>query len=188
MAAKTTVDAILEHPFIQAISFVGSTNVAKYIYQTGVVHGKRVQAQGGAKNPVVVMPDADEETTVRIITDSAFGCAGQRCLAASIVITVGNIAESFTEKIISAARDRKTGNGMIPGIEMGPVITKESKDRIEKLIQKGVDEGASLLLDGRNITVPGSENGNFIGPTILGNVTGESELFKTEIFGPVLNQ
>jgi malonate-semialdehyde dehydrogenase (acetylating)/methylmalonate-semialdehyde dehydrogenase len=184
---KTTVDAILEHPSIQAISFVGSTNVAKYIYQTGVIHGKRIQAQGGAKNPVVVMPDADEDTAVRIITDSAFGCAGQRCLAASIVITVGNIAERLTEKLISAARDRKTGNGINPGIVMGPVISKASKVRIENLIQKGVDEGASLLLDGRNVPFPGSETGNFICPTILGNVTGESELFNTEIFGPVLS-
>lgn len=183
---KETVDAILEHPYIPAISFVGSSAVAKYIYQNGVVQGKRIQAQGGAKNPVVVMPDADEETTVRIITDSAFGCAGQRCLAASVVITVGKETESFTEKLISAARTRKTGNGMTPGIEMGPVITKESKERIEKLIQKGVNEGAVLLLDGRKISVAGGEDGNFIGPTIFGSVKSESEIYKTEIFGPVL--
>ena len=112
---KETVDAILEHPLIKAISFVGSTPVAKYIYQTGVLHGKRVQAQGGAKNPVVVMPDADEETTVRIIADSAFGCAGQRCLAASVVITVGKSGESFNQKIVAAAKAKKTGNGMAPG-------------------------------------------------------------------------
>ena len=183
---KETVDAILEHPFIPAISFVGSTNVAKYIYHTGVTNGKRVQAQGGAKNPVVVMPDADEETTVRIIVDSAFGCAGQRCLAASIVMTVGKTAESFTEKIIMAAKAKKTGNGMTPGVEMGPVITKESKVRIEKLIQKGLDDGARLLLDGRKINIPGFEDGNFIGPTIIGNVNSESEIYNTEIFGPVL--
>jgi malonate-semialdehyde dehydrogenase (acetylating)/methylmalonate-semialdehyde dehydrogenase len=183
---KETVDAILENPAVQAISFVGSTNVAKHIYQTGVAHGKRVQAQGGAKNPVVVMPDADEETTVRIIADSAFGCAGQRCLAASIVITVGNATEKFTEKIIKAAASKKTGNGMIQGVEMGPVITKESKTRIEKLIQNGLNDGAKILLDGRNLTVPGCEDGNFIGPTILCDVKIDSELFKTEIFGPVL--
>lgn len=183
---KETVNAILEHPLIPAISFVGSSNVARHVYQTGVAHGKRVQAQGGAKNPVVAMPDADEDTTVRIITDSAFGCSGQRCLAASIVITVGKISESFTEKIIIAARTRKTGNGMEQGIEMGPVITKASKERIEKLIQKALDDGARLLLDGRNINIPGYEEGNFIGPTILGNVKSESEIFKTEIFGPVL--
>jgi malonate-semialdehyde dehydrogenase (acetylating)/methylmalonate-semialdehyde dehydrogenase len=183
---KETVDTILEHKYIPAISFVGSSAVASYIYQTGVVHGKRIQAQGGAKNPVVVMPDADDATTVRIIADSAFGCAGQRCLAASIVITVGKAAESFTEAIITEAKARKTGNGMTPGIEMGPVITKESKERIEKLIQKGVDDGARLLLDGRNLNVPGCENGNFIGPTVFCDVNSESEIYKTEIFGPVL--
>jgi malonate-semialdehyde dehydrogenase (acetylating) / methylmalonate-semialdehyde dehydrogenase len=184
---KETVDALLEHPLIPAISFVGSSSVARYIYQTGVVHGKRIQAQGGAKNPVVVMPDADEETSVRIITDSAFGCAGQRCLAASIVITVGGKTDSFTGKLIKAAESRKTGYGMTAGIEMGPVITKESKARIEKLIQKGVDDGASVLLDGRKIIVDGCEDGNFIGPTILGNVDSESVIFQTEIFGPVLS-
>ncbi len=184
---KETVDAILEHPLIPAISFVGSSNVAKHVYQTGVAHGKRVQAQGGAKNPVVVMPDADVDTTVRIIADSAFGCAGQRCLAASILIFVGKVSESFTEKIINAAKIRKTGNGMEPGVEMGPVITKASKKRIEELIQKGVDDGAILLLDGRNISIPGYEDGNFIGPTIIGNVKSDSEIFKTEIFGPVLS-
>ncbi|MEI6050106.1 MAG: CoA-acylating methylmalonate-semialdehyde dehydrogenase [Bacteroidota bacterium] len=184
---KETVDSILEHPFIPAISFVGSTAVAKYIYQTGVANGKRIQAQGGAKNPVVVMPDADEESAVRIIADSAFGCAGQRCLAASIVITVGKATESFIEKIIMAAKDRKIGNGMTQGIEMGPVITKESKERIEKLIQKGIDDGATILLDGRKIDIPGCDDGNFIGPTIFGNVNSESEIYNTEIFGPVLS-
>lgn len=184
---KETVDAILENPLIPAISFVGSTNVAKYIYQTGVAHGKRIQAQGGAKNPVVVMPDADEDTTVRIITDSAFGCAGQRCLAASIVFIVGKENKSFTQKIITAAKSRKTGDGMTPGIEMGPVISKVSKERIEKLIIKGADEGAELLVDGRNIKIPGHEDGFFIGPTIFGNVKSESELYNTEIFGPVLS-
>ena len=184
--AKEIVDAILEHPDIPAISFVGSTNTAKYVYQTGVSHGKRVQAQGGAKNPVVIMPDADADTTVKIIADSAFGCAGQRCLAASVVITIDKASEIFTGKIVDAAINRKTGNGMDNGIEMGPVITKESKARIEKLIQKGVDDGAELLLDGRGIKVAGYEKGNFIGPTILGNMNTESEVFKTEIFGPVL--
>jgi len=183
---KETVDAILEHPLIPAISYVGSSAVARYIYQTGVAHGKRVQAQGGAKNPVVVMPDADEETTVRIITDSAFGCAGQRCLAASIVLTIGKNTEKFTEKIIRAAKNRKTGNGMSTGTEMGPVITRESKVRIENLIQKGLENGARLLLDGRNPVIPGCENGNFIGPTIISDVESESDIYRTEIFGPVL--
>jgi malonate-semialdehyde dehydrogenase (acetylating) / methylmalonate-semialdehyde dehydrogenase len=184
---KESVDAILDHPFIRAISFVGSSPVAKYIYQAGVANGKRVQAQGGAKNPVVIMPDADEETTVRIIVDSAFGCAGQRCLAAAIVINVGDAADKFTEKIVDAARAKTTGNGMNKEVEMGPVITKESKERIEKLIQKGIKDGARILLDGRNIQIPGCEDGYFIGPTVLGNVKSDSELYETEIFGPVLS-
>jgi malonate-semialdehyde dehydrogenase (acetylating)/methylmalonate-semialdehyde dehydrogenase len=183
---SATVDAILENKYIKAISFVGSTPVAKYIYQTGSLHGKRVQALGGAKNPVVIMPDADEDATVRIITDSAYGCAGQRCLAAAIVLTVGKAGEIFTEKIIKASKSKKLGNGMTKGVEIGPVITKEDKERIEKLIQKGLDDGAKLLLDGRNIKIPGCEGGNFIGPTILGNVNIESELYTTEIFGPVI--
>jgi malonate-semialdehyde dehydrogenase (acetylating)/methylmalonate-semialdehyde dehydrogenase len=184
---KETVDAILAHPFIQAISFVGSTTVAKHIYQTGVMHGKRVQAQGGAKNPVVIMPDADEDAAVRIVTDSAFGCAGQRCLAASVVIAVGEASAKFTGKLIAAAKNKKTGNGLDKDVEMGPVISRQSKERIEKLVEKGVNEGASLLLDGRNAAVPGGEKGNFIFPTILGNVDPESEIYKTEIFGPVLS-
>jgi malonate-semialdehyde dehydrogenase (acetylating) / methylmalonate-semialdehyde dehydrogenase len=183
---KETVDAILEHPSIKSISFVGSTPVAKYIYHTGVMHGKRVQAQGGAKNPVVVMPDADQDTAVRIIADSAFGCAGQRCLAASIVLTVGKSGEIFTQKIVDAARAKKTGNGMSQGVEVGPVITGESKKRIERLIENGINDGAELLLDGRNISVEGNGKGNFIGPTVLANVDPASELYNTEIFGPVL--
>jgi malonate-semialdehyde dehydrogenase (acetylating)/methylmalonate-semialdehyde dehydrogenase len=183
---KATVDAILEHPFIPAISFVGSTAVARYVYQTGTLNGKRVQAQGGAKNAVVVMPDADEDTTVRIIADSAFGCAGQRCLAASVVVTVGE-AKEITRKLITLAGSKKTGNGMAPDVDMGPVITIESKERIEKLIRTGIDEGAELLLDGRDINVTGFEDGYFIGPTILGNVSAESQVYKTEIFGPVLS-
>jgi len=184
---RETVDAILEHPLIPAISFVGSTPVAKHVYQTGTLNGKRVQAQGGAKNAVVVMPDADEDTTVRIIADSAFGCAGQRCLAASVVVTVGSAAEKITQKLILSALSKKTGNGLDSNVEMGPVITKESKERIEKLIQVGIDDGAELLLDGRGIKIAGLEDGFFIGPTILGNVKEESQAYKTEIFGPVLS-
>lgn len=184
---KETVDAILEHPAISAVSFVGSTNVAKHIYRTAVNHGKRVQAHGGAKNPVVVMPDSDEETTVRIISDSAFGCAGQRCLAAAIVILVGKASQLFPEKIIAAAKARKTGYGMDPGVEMGPVISPGSRERIERLIQTGLEEGAKLFLDGRGIKVQGYEEGNFIGPTLLGDVNPESQIYKTEIFGPVLS-
>jgi len=183
---KATVDAILEHPYIRAISFVGSTSTAKYLYQTGTAHGKRVQALGGAKNPVVIMPDAEIDNTIKIITDSAYGCAGQRCLAASVILTVGKAGEIFTEKIVQASKAKRTGNGMTQGVEIGPVITKESKERIEKLIQNGIDDGAKLLLDGRGIKIPGCENGNFVGPTILANADSDSEIYKTEIFGPVI--
>jgi malonate-semialdehyde dehydrogenase (acetylating)/methylmalonate-semialdehyde dehydrogenase len=183
---REAVDTILGNRLIPAISFVGSTSVAQHIYQTGVKYGKRVQAQGGAKNPVVVMPDADEETTVRIIADSAFGCAGQRCLAASIVITVGSAGESFVSGIVKAAQAKIVGDGLMQGVDMGPVITQESKQRIEGLIQKGIDEGGKVLVDGRNIKVAGNESGYFIGPTIISLPDTKSELYNTEVFGPVL--
>ena len=185
--AKEAVDAILDHPAIQAISFVGSTPVAKYIYSRGAENGKRVQAQGGAKNPVIVLPDADMEMTTRITADSAFGCAGQRCLAASIAITVGEARQSYTEAIADAAISRVVGYGLDESVQMGPVITTQSKARIEILIQKGADEGANLLVDGRSSTILGYENGNFIRPTILTDVNPAGEIAKTEIFGPVFS-
>lgn len=184
--AKDTVDALLDHPAVPAISFVGSTAVAKYVYQRGTANGKRIQAQGGAKNPVVVMPDADIDTTVRIIADSVYGCAGQRCLAASLVVLVGKAKELFRDKLVEAARNKTTGYGMDPAAGMGPVITKESKERIEMLIDKGVSEGASLLLDGRNKPVSGYEEGYFIHPTVLDDVKQGTDTFATEIFGPVM--
>jgi malonate-semialdehyde dehydrogenase (acetylating) / methylmalonate-semialdehyde dehydrogenase len=183
---KASVDGLLENPGVKSISFVGSTAVAKYIYATGTANGKRVQAQGGAKNPVVILPDADIDITTQIITDSVYGCAGQRCLAASVVITVedsGKIKESLYE----SAKARSVGYGMEAGIDMGPVISHESKSRIESLIDKGVAEGGSVLLDGRNKKVSGFEQGNFISPTILENLSLTGELIKTEIFGPVMS-
>ncbi len=184
---KETVDAILDHPAIRAISFVGSTAVAKYIYSRGAANGKRVQAQGGAKNPVIVLPDADMEMTTRITADSAFGCAGQRCLAASIAITVGEARNSYTEMIADAAASRVVGYGLDEAVQMGPVITVPSRDRIASLIQKGADEGATVLVDGRNPAISGYENGNFVRPTILTGVNPAGEIAKTEIFGPVLS-
>jgi malonate-semialdehyde dehydrogenase (acetylating)/methylmalonate-semialdehyde dehydrogenase len=184
---KEVVDAILDHPLIRAISFVGSTPVARYIYQRGAANGKRVQAQGGAKNPVVIMPDADMETTTRIVADSAFGCAGQRCLAASVGITVGEARNAFVEALADTAASRKVGYGLDQGIEMGPVITSESKQRIEKLIAQGESEGAKVLLDGRHKKVQGYEDGNFVFPTILDHVPPKSEIAKIEIFGPVFS-
>ena len=184
---KDSVDAILEHPQIKAISFVGSTPVAKYIYAKGTTNGKRVQAQGGAKNPVVILPDADIEMSTKIIADSVYGCAGQRCLAASTIITVDDPKREIKDALYESVKSRTTGYGWDEGVSMGPVITRESKNRIEGLIQKGVDEGAKLLLDGRQATISGYENGNFIKPTILENVALDKELIKTEIFGPVMS-
>ena len=184
---KETVDALLDHPGVKAISFVGSTPVAKYVYTRATANGKRAQCQGGAKNPVVIMPDADMETTTRILADSAFGCAGQRCLAVSVAVTVGEAKSVFTEHIADAATSRKVGYGLADGIEMGPVITKESQERIESLIAKGAQEGANVLVDGRAKKVAGYEDGYFVYPTILDGVNPAGEIAKTEIFGPVLS-
>jgi len=185
--AKETVDALLDHPTVRAISFVGSSPVAKYVYSRATANGKRAQCSGGAKNPVIVLPDADMEMTTRIIADSSFGCAGQRCLATSVTITVGEAGSAFKEQIANAAATRKVGSGLDPQIEMGPVITAESKQRIESLIGKGVSEGARVLVDGRNASIPGYERGNFIRPTVLDNVDPRSEIAGIEIFGPVLS-
>jgi malonate-semialdehyde dehydrogenase (acetylating) / methylmalonate-semialdehyde dehydrogenase len=185
--SKETVDAILTHPEVKAISFVGSSTVAKYIYTKGSENGKRVQAQGGAKNPVVIMDDADIDTTTRIIADSVYGCAGQRCLAASTVILVGNAKEKFRMKILEVAKSKNTCYGLDKLSQMGAIITKESKDRILKIIEDAVNKGAGLLLDGRNQKVEGCENGYFISPTILENVTPDAEADISEIFGPVMN-
>src|SRR5215203_7360873 len=180
--AKETVDGILEHPAIRAITFVGSTKVAKYLYATAAAHGKRVQAQGGAKNPVIVLPDADMEMTTKIVADSAFGCAGQRCLASSVVITVADAAKPFTQQISEVAAARKVGYGLEKGTEMGPVISPESRTRIEGLIAQGIAAGAKPLVDGRQAKIPGYDHGNFIRPTVLTDVDPAGELARTEVF------
>jgi malonate-semialdehyde dehydrogenase (acetylating)/methylmalonate-semialdehyde dehydrogenase len=185
--AKETVDALLDHPAVRAISFVGSSPVAKYIYGRAAANGKRAQCQGGAKNPVIVLPDADLQMATRIIADSAFGCAGQRCLATSVAITVGEAGSPFREQIANAAATRKVGYGLEPEVEMGPVITAASKQRIESLIGKGVSEGAKVLVDGRDQPIPGYERGFFVRPTILDGVDPRGEIAHTEIFGPVLS-
>ena len=184
--AKDAVDGILNHPAIRAITFVGSTNVAKYIYSRAAANGKRVQAQGGAKNPVVVLPDADMEMAVKIIADSAFGCAGQRCLAVSLAVTVAEARDTFMEMICDAAQSRVVGYGLDAGVQMGPVINQTSKTRIEQLIGTGIREGAALPVDGRGTVVKGYEKGSFVRPTILANVLPDSEIARTEIFGPAL--
>jgi malonate-semialdehyde dehydrogenase (acetylating)/methylmalonate-semialdehyde dehydrogenase len=184
---KDAVDAILDHPEVRAISFVGSTPVARYIYSRAAANGKRAQAQGGAKNPVVVLPDADMDMTTRIVADSAFGCAGQRCLASSVVITVGEAQQTFTPQITDAAASRKVGYGADSGIDMGPVISAESRTRIEGLIAQGVAAGAKPIVDGRQKPIAGYEKGHFISPTVLAGVDPSSELARTEVFGPVLS-
>ena len=183
---RETVDAILEHPDIRAVSFVGATATAKAIYAKAAANGKRVQCQGGAKNPLIVLPDADAQFTVNATAESAFGCAGQRCLAASLVLTVGSARDWFTQAIADTATDRVVGNGLAEGVEMGPVITPESKTRIEGLIHAGAEEGAQILVDGRHPSIPGGENGNFIRPTVLNGLDPRGQIARTEIFGPVL--
>ncbi|MFQ5421437.1 MAG: CoA-acylating methylmalonate-semialdehyde dehydrogenase [Anaerolineae bacterium] len=185
--AKEAVNAILDHPTIRGISFVGSTPVARHVYSRGSANGKRVQAQGGAKNPIIVLPDADMTMAKRIAADSAFGCAGQRCLAASLAVTVGEAGHTFTEAIADAAVSRVVGYGLDENVQMGTVINAQSARRIEGLIQQGVDEGAKLLVDGRAPTIPGYENGSFVRPTVLQNVDPSGSIAKTEIFGPVLS-
>jgi len=184
---KTVVDAILDHPLIRAISFVGSTPVAKYVYSRAAANGKRAQCQGGAKNPVIILPDADIDMTTRIMADSAFGCAGQRCLAASIAVTIGAARQPFTEAIADVAQSRIVGYGLDDDVQMGPVISAQSQTRIEGLIQQGADEGATVLVDGRQPSVSRYEKGYFVRPTILQNVDPTGDIARTEIFGPVLS-
>jgi malonate-semialdehyde dehydrogenase (acetylating)/methylmalonate-semialdehyde dehydrogenase len=181
-----TVNALLDHPAIAAATFVGSTPVARHIYARASANGKRVQAQGGAKNPVILLPDADVSLTTNIVADSAFGNAGQRCLAASLAITVGEADRIFTPALAEAAASRVVGYGLEPGVQMGPVITPQSKARIEGLIQKGLDEGAEMVVDGRGPTIKGYERGNFLRPTILSDLPVGSTVARTELFGPVL--
>ena len=184
---KVAVDTLIDDPRVRAISFVGSTPVARYIYARAGEKGKRAQCQGGAKNPVIVLPDADMQMATQIISDSAFGCAGQRCLAVSVAVTIGEAQKTFRDAIADSASNLRVGNGLEDGVQMGPVITKQSKERIESLIGAGEKQGAKVLVDGRNPKIPRHEQGNFVKPTILDGVPAASELSHTEIFGPVLS-
>src|SRR6204780_1846070 len=184
---KAVVDALIDHPKVRAVSFVGSTPVARYIYARAGEKGKRCQCQGGAKNHVVVLPDADMPMATQIISDSAFGCAGQRCLAVSVAVTIGEAQKTFRDSIAEAASKLRVGNGLEDGVHMGPVITQQSKERVESLIGLGEKQGAKLLIDGRNAKVLRHEKGNFVNPTILDNVPATSDLNDTEIFGPLLS-
>jgi malonate-semialdehyde dehydrogenase (acetylating) / methylmalonate-semialdehyde dehydrogenase len=184
---KVAVDRILEHPDIAAVSFVGSTPIARYIYETGTAHGKRVQALGGAKNHMVVLPDADMELAADAAVSAGYGSAGERCMAISVVITVGDAGDS----LLGAMRERigglTVGNGLDPDAEMGPLITAQHRDKVAGYVDKGIDEGAHLVEDGRDITVSGHEDGFFLGPCLFDQVTPDMSIYKDEIFGPVLS-
>jgi malonate-semialdehyde dehydrogenase (acetylating) / methylmalonate-semialdehyde dehydrogenase len=184
---RDVVNALCDHPQVRAVSFVGSTPVAKHVYLRAAASGKRMQCQGGAKNHVIVLPDADMELAKQIISDSAFGCAGQRCLAVSVAVTIGEAQKTFRDAITQAASAIRVGNGMDQSTQMGPVISSQSKQRIEGLISAGVKEGAKPLLDGRNTKIDGFGAGNFLAPTILDGLPADSALAHTEIFGPVLS-
>ncbi len=185
--SKETVNAMLYHPNIKGISFVGASATARYIYKACGETGKRVQALGGAKNFVVVMPDAELDKSLPSLITSFYGCAGERCLSGSVLVAVGDAYEPLKEKFLAAAKALKVGNGLDESVQMGPVASKPHMQKILGLIEKGVQEGAKLILDGRNIKVPGYENGYFIGPCIFDNVTADMTIVKEEIFGPVVS-
>jgi malonate-semialdehyde dehydrogenase (acetylating)/methylmalonate-semialdehyde dehydrogenase len=183
---KVAVDALLAHPDVKAVSFVGSTPIAQTIYETGARHGKRVQALGGAKNHLVVMPDANVEQAVDALVGAAYGSAGERCMAISVAVLVGDIADQIVPRVAARARTLKVANPMDPGAEMGPIVTRQAKERIEGCIATGVAEGASLVVDGRGCKVPGFEGGFFTGGTLFDHVTPAMRIYREEIFGPVL--
>jgi malonate-semialdehyde dehydrogenase (acetylating)/methylmalonate-semialdehyde dehydrogenase len=183
---KVAVDRLLEHPDVRALSFVGSTPIAQHIYETGARHGKRVQALGGAKNHMVVMPDADLEQAVDALIGSAYGSAGERCMAISVAVLVGDIGDRIVPRLAERARALKIKNGMELDAEMGPIVTQQAKERIEGYIELGVKEGAALVVDGRGYRVPGHEKGFFTGGTLFDRVTPAMRIYREEIFGPVL--
>jgi malonate-semialdehyde dehydrogenase (acetylating)/methylmalonate-semialdehyde dehydrogenase len=184
---REAVNAILDHPVIRAVSFVGSSAVARHVYSRGAASGKRVQCQGGAKNPVVILPDADMASASEIVADSAFGCAGQRCLAAAVAVTVGDAHNPFVEAIKEKAERRVTGYGLEEGVQMGPVISPESRTRIDQLIGTALEHGARAIVDGRKPDLPKYPKGNFVRPTVIEGLPLTSEIARTEIFGPVLS-
>jgi malonate-semialdehyde dehydrogenase (acetylating)/methylmalonate-semialdehyde dehydrogenase len=181
---KVAVDALLEHPDVAAASFVGSTPIARYVYETGIANGKRVQALGGAKNHAVVMPDADLDFAANHLTAAGFGSAGQRCMAIAVTVAVGDAADPLIERLEQKARDIKVGPGLDPGSEMGPVVTSQARERILGYIDQGVEAGAEAVVDGRELEMDG--DGFWVGPTLFDNVTPDMAIYRDEIFGPVL--
>ena len=184
---KVAVDAILDHPDIAAVSFVGSTPIAKYIHAKASASGKRVQALGGAKNHAIVLPDADLEFAANHLTAAAFGSAGERCMAISATVAVGGAGDPLMDILNRKASDVVVGAGRDPASEMGPVVTAAAKQRIESLIGTGEQQGAKITVDGRGITVPGYEGGFFVGPTVIDQVAPDMDVYREEIFGPVLS-
>jgi malonate-semialdehyde dehydrogenase (acetylating)/methylmalonate-semialdehyde dehydrogenase len=183
---KVVVDALLDHPVVQAVSFVGSTPIAEYIYARGSASGKRVQALGGAKNHMVVMPDADMEMAIDALMGAAYGSAGERCMAISVVVAVGDAGDKLAGALAARTAALQIGDGMAEGVEMGPVVSSDARQRIERLIGEGVEQGATLLVDGRQHQVVGRENGFFVGGTLFDHVTQSMSIYREEIFGPVL--
>ena len=184
---KVAVDSILDHPGIRAVSFVGSTPIAKYVHERATASGKRVQALGGAKNHAVVMPDADLDFAANHLVAAGYGSAGQRCMAISAVVAVGQAADVLVEKVREKTLEIKVGAGDEPGVEMGPVVSAASLDRVKGFIGEGESDGATLVLDGRDLTVEGHEDGFFVGPTLIDNVSTDMSVYTDEIFGPVLS-
>ncbi len=185
---KDCVNALLEHPLIKAISFVGSTNIAKYVYEKGTQNGKRVQAAGGAKNHIIIMPDADMDHTVQALQASAFGCAGERCMAGSLAVPVGKAAEELMPRLIESTSKMKVGrtdDGGMP--DMGPLVSADHLKKVTGMIDKGASEGAKVALDGRTVKVQDAPKGYFLGPTIFDHAKAEMSIVKDEIFGPVLS-
>lgn len=183
---KLVVDALLKHPDVQAISFVGSTPIARYIHETGVAHGKRVQALGGAKNHAVIMPDCDLDKTVDALMGAAYGSAGERCMAISVAVAVGPVADALIEKLIPKVQALKIGNGTDDATEMGPLVTKIHRDKVASYVTLGAEEGARLLVDGRDFKSAQNPDGFFLGGSLFDHVTPEMRLYREEIFGPVL--
>jgi len=184
---KEVVDALLTDPRVRGVSFVGSTPVARYIYETAAQNGKRVQCQGGAKNFLTVMPDANLDASIPNLVSSFYGNTGQRCLAGACLVPVGDGADDVVERFVAAAKQIRVGYGLDETAQMGPIAASRHYDRVMSMIQAGVDEGATLLLDGRGVEVPGYPDGYWIGPTVFDDVTPEMSLACEEIFGPVVS-
>ena len=183
---KVAVDAILDHPGIASVSFVGSTPIARYIYERGTSHGKRVQALGGAKNHAIVMPDADMDSAADALVSAAYGSTGQRCMAISTAVAVGRAGDALIDKVLERAGRLRTGPGLDPSSDMGPLVTGAARDKVSGLIETGVNEGAKLVLDGRGVRVEDHDDGFYVGPTLFDEVRPHMEIYKQEIFGPVL--